>query len=67
MLWLILFFAVLILFYMKLRKANQYWKDRNVSYIQPQLIFGNMFRILFRLTSFTEGLDKWYKEKSNER
>uniref|UniRef100_A0A023F7J1 Putative cytochrome n=1 Tax=Triatoma infestans TaxID=30076 RepID=A0A023F7J1_TRIIF len=48
---LAILFTIIVYLVHHARKVNQYWKERNIPYVQPYLFIGNTAPILFRTMS----------------
>lgn len=58
---LILILSIIILTYFHFKQKHSYWKNRNVPFIPPNVIFGNMTKPLTLQENMTVSIGRFYK------
>lgn len=62
-----IFCAVLYFIHRKLRENVTYFKRRKIVYDEPAVIFGNVGKVFFRKSSFTDIIIETYERHVKER
>ncbi|GBP26426.1 Cytochrome P450 9e2 [Eumeta japonica] len=52
--------ALLVVFYLYLRKKHSYFKDHGVNHLPPAPVFGNVTKTILRMEHFVNNLNKLY-------
>nr|XP_022918849.1 uncharacterized protein LOC111427781 [Onthophagus taurus] len=60
-------FTLLLIFFLYLKKRNEYWKNRKVPYRKANLLVGNMWESLLARKNVCEVYDDLYKEFDNAK